>query len=322
MKVYADFLTRRTTTPDHDIGTRFRKESTGVDYIYGQANGAVAAGEHCSFSRDSNKATPLFTSRRSDEMIVKAVGAAFTTLYYGWLQVVVNTKFMYENFLRGGTCHGADNTGLPITTTGAINSLVTGNSNYFEYIMLGAGQTILYPTWTNGSGLMIGLDAADNEGAEWSNGITALSRFAFIIGTDAAFHLKARFTIADVSDIDYCLVGFRKAEAIQADPDNYDEGAWLNVNAGNIFGEAILNGGATDKVDTTDNWADAATHTLEIKVSKTGVVTYLIDGVAPTTVPTSFTFDTGEVVVPILYALNAAASDPTITLLGWEIGLD
>jgi hypothetical protein len=97
--------------------------------------------------------------------------------------------------------------------------------------------------------------------------------------------------------------------------------ACLNVISGNIEIETILNGGATTTTDTTDNWANDGEHTLEIYVSAAGVVTYKIDGVAPT-VTAAFTFDPAEVVVPFFFMLHATASQAGAVLLeSWEVGL-
>lgn len=165
----------------------------------------------------------------------------------------------------------------------------------FEFTNIGT-QTILCPQIT-ASGLNIGRDQADGEGTEITQGITANSRSAFTVGTSGAFYAKCTFSIEDVSGTDDCAFGFRKAEAYQAAIDDYDEMAALNVISGDINIETILNNAGTDTTDTTDDWADGEEHTLEVYVSSSGVVTFKIDGAAPTTTA-AFTFDDDEVVVP------------------------
>ena len=81
--------------------------------------------------------------------------------------------------------------------------------------------------------------------------------------------------------------------------------AVLNVISGDITIETILNAASTTSTDTTDNWADTATHSLKVKVTSAGVVTYLIDGTAPSTTA-AFTFDSGEVVTPFFYFIHAS----------------
>ena len=97
--------------------------------------------------------------------------------------------------------------------------------------------------------------------------------------------------------------------------------ASLLVNVGNIFGAQILNNAATDEDDTTDNWADGETHTLEVYVSAAGVVTYKIDGADPTTAPASFTFDAAEVVVPFVYLRHDADVAGAVEIVSFDCGL-
>jgi len=126
----------------------------------------------------------------------------------------------------------------------------------------------------------------------------------FTVGTHGAFYAELKFSIATVAGTDDCAFGFRKVEALQANVDDYDEMAALNVISGNITIETILNNAGTTSTDTTANWADGETHTLRIDVSSAGVVTYKIDGSAPATTA-AFTFDSGEVVTPFFFQLQA-----------------
>lgn len=210
-------------------------------------------------------------------------------------------------------------TGLPAVTgvatgvTGDENSLNIGGIILEQHI-LGAGQTKIMPTWAT-AGLTLDLDAADDEGAEYSAPIEAASPLEFVVGTEeCSFFVEV--TIADVSDTDDCAFGFRKKEAYQANLDDYDEMACLNVISGDINIETILNGAATTTTDTTDNFADTETHTLEVRVDINGAVTYLIDDAAPTTTA-AFSFDAGEVLIPFAYVLNAAASAPGVVVSKW-----
>lgn len=204
------------------------------------------------------------------------------------------------------------------TGTGGDENLMNLNRSIWEYHMLGT-QTILSPTMGVG-GLDVNMDQTDDDGVECCLGINAANRGVFVVGTAPAFFARMKFSIADVSGTDDCAFGFRKVEAYQANIDDYDEMAALNVISGNITIETILNAGATTATDTTNNWADAATHELEVKVSAAGVVTYKIDGVDPL-VTAAFTFDDAEVVVPFFYALNASDVAGEIVLIEFECGL-
>lgn len=231
-------------------------------------------------------------------------------------QTKLDRDFIFEEFrsnpatakLAGGAAAGA---------TGTTN-VMTFPDNTFEYHIKGT-QTILAPV-IGATGLDISMDNTDDDGVELTNGITARSRVAFVIGTSPAFYMKAKLKIHDVSGTDDLAVGFRKAEAYQANIDDYNDMAALNVISGNITEETILNNGATVVTDTTLDWADDAEKTLEIYVSATGVVSMKVDGVAVPTF-TTFTFDTGDTVVPFLFFLNATDIADGTVVESWEVGL-
>lgn len=225
-------------------------------------------------------------------------------------------RYTLEKFEQDPVCTKKAG-GAPAGATGEEDAMCLGR-NMFEYHILGAGQTILAPSLV-ATGLLVSLDQVDNEGAEYSQGILARSKSAFVVGTDE-FYFKCKLSIADISGADEVAVGFRKAEAYQADIDGYDEMAVLNVISGNITVETILNNGATDVTDTTDDWTDGQTKTLEVYVSKAGVVTFKVDGAAPT-VTAAFTFDDAEVVIPFFHLLHATTTPGDVILQEWECGL-
>ena len=204
------------------------------------------------------------------------------------------------------------------TGTAGDENLMRLNDSQLEYHILGT-QTIVSPTMGVG-GLDVNMDQTNNDGVEVCLGINAANKGVFTVGTSKAFYAKLRFSIADVSGTDDCAFGFRKVEAYQANIDDYDEMAVLNVISGDVNIETILNGAATSTTDTTFNWADGETHTLELQVSDAGVVTFKIDGSVPATTA-SFTFDDGEVVVPFFYFLNAADVAGEVVLKELELGL-
>lgn len=228
----------------------------------------------------------------------------------------INRLHTYETFdanpvtskVAGGAATG---------TAGDRNVLNVGSS-LFEYCILGT-QTILAPSLT-ATGLDIAMDQTANDGIELNHGITAKQRHSYIIGTDGPFFFRVKFKIGDVSGTDDCAIGFRKVEANRPNIDDYLDMAVLNVISGDIKIETILNNAATTTTDTTNNWADGETHELKVKVSAAGVVTYEIDGVAPTATA-AFTFDSADVVMPFLYFLNDTDLVDTLELIEWEVGL-
>ena len=187
-----------------------------------------------------------------------------------------------------------------------------------EWHVLGT-QSILAPVLI-AAGLNIGGDQTNDDGLEVCGGILACNKLTFTVGTDPAFYAKMKFSIGDVTGTDDCAFGFRKVEAYQANVDDYDEMAALNIISGVINTETILNAGDTTTTDTTlTDWGDGETHELEVLVSATGVVTYKYDGSEPTTV-VAFTFDDAEVVTPFLFFLNAAHLADSIVLQHFECG--
>ena len=227
-----------------------------------------------------------------------------------------NRAFTFEEFESPPVCAkqgGAAASG----TNGDVNVMQLEDTN-FEYFIIGT-QTLVGPT-ISADGLLASLDLTNNEGVEYSQGITARSRAAFVIGTSAAFYLKVGLKVADVSGSDICAVGFRKTQAYAAAFADYTDKATLNKAAGDIYVTTALNNGEDSATDTEENWADGASHTLEVYVSAAGVVTFKIDGAAPTATA-AFTFDTGDVVVPFFHLLHDATTPGAVHLTQWECGL-
>jgi len=243
---------------------------------------------------------------------IEGFGDRFDTVE-GALRNIANFQRSIQTDFMGGIVTSKKLGGAATGAGGDEDLMIVGGYGYgnkpavcLEWSPKGT-QTILAPK-TAATGLDVNMDQTEDDGIEITAGILyrAGAPHSFKVGTDGAFYFKATFSIANVSGTDDCAIGFRKAEAYQANIDDYDELACLNVISGDIKIETILNGAATTTTDTTDNWADTETHTLCVKVSATGVVTYEIDDAAPTTVA-AFSFDSGEEVVPFFFFLNAAA---------------
>jgi len=228
----------------------------------------------------------------------------------------INRSHTYETFDQNPTTAALAG-GAAVGSTQAVNMMNLG-STLLEYCIQGT-QTILAPVLT-ATGLDINMDQTDNDGIEISHGILAKSRHSYIIGTDGPFFFRVKFKVADVSGTDDCAIGFRKTAAYTANIDDYTDFAVLNVISGDIKIETALNNGATTTTDTTQNWADGETHTLAVYVSAAGVVTYKVDGAAPTATA-AFTFDTADVVVPFLFFLNATDVAGAVELIEWEVGI-
>ena len=172
-------------------------------------------------------------------------------------------KYIYENFQQNAATSKVGG-GAAGGTAGNRNVLILPTTA-FEYGILGA-QTITAPVIT-AAGLNLGsMDQTADDGLELNHGILASQIPSFIIGTDQAFFLRARFSIGSVAGTDDCAVGFRNIAANQANIDDYADMAVLNVISGDIVIETIKSSAATVTTDTTQNWADGETHELRINV--------------------------------------------------------
>lgn len=229
--------------------------------------------------------------------------------------IILDARKFVENFEVQPIA--SQNDGTIVSGTAGETNVMKLAGHSLEYNIKGT-QTIVLPQLAAG-GLDVGMDQTADDGVEITTGITARAPGAFVIGTDA-FYAKLQFSIATVAGTDDCAFGFRLAEAYQGGIDSYNDMAMLNVIAGAIKIETILNGGGTTTTDTTDAWADAETHELEIRVTNAGVVTYLIDGAAPT-VTAAFTFDDGDVVLPCFFFLSHTGGAGAVLLKHFEYGL-
>ena len=233
-------------------------------------------------------------------------------------QSKMDRDYTYEEFETKPMVSTLASGGGAATGTAGNENLMMFEENSFEYHILGT-QTILAPILA-ATGLDIEMDATDNDGVEITQGITAASRSAFVVGTSAPFFLKVRFSIEDVSETDDLAIGFRLAEAYQANIDSYNTWAAFNIQAGTVNTETELDAGGTTTTDTGETWVNGATKTLEVYVDANGAVTYKIDGVAPTTT-VAFSITDGDTVVPFLYFLHLNTSANSVIIRSWECGL-
>ena len=204
----------------------------------------------------------------------------------------------------------AANTGVePTGATGDTNIMMCQDGVTMQQFILGAGQTIIAPRLEN-DGLLISLDLAASEGAEYYFGHTTSARHTFTIGTSPAFFLEATLKVADSGALDPLFLGFRKLASPNANYTTYTDAGVIGLRATTVkdvitIGKNLNNGGWA-YVNSTDAWTNGETHTLRVNVSGTGVVTYLIDGDAPT-VTQALTFDSKDVVIPFIHLLHIGA---------------
>lgn len=217
------------------------------------------------------------------------------------------------------SCSAPNGYGDPTGTTGDINrAFFPGTFPVTTQYHVKGTQTLLAPLLDTAEGLDVSQDQTDNDGVEHVFGTLGVrGPHVLTVGTHNGF-IKIEFEIADVSGTDDCAVGFRKQEAFQANIDDYDEMAAINVISGDVKVETILNNAATTTTDSGENWADGETHTLEVQlVGRT--VRYLLDDEPLPGIPT-FSFDSGEVVVPFFFFLQATTSPGKVWWKHVEVG--
>ena len=207
--------------------------------------------------------------------------------------------------------------------TGVVNLMSMQEGVIMEQFVLGAGQTIIAPVM-DATGLLVSGDLTVAEGFEYNFGAAlSSSRFAFTIGTSPAFFMEMKYTVADVTGASPYMIGFRKSEANNATLTTYTDYAMIGLDAiatpGFVVLKTELNAGGTTNTDTTDGWVDGASHTVRINVSSAGVVTYLIDGIAPSATA-AYTFDTPDVVVPFFRLEHAAVAPGAVHWESMQIG--
>ena len=165
----------------------------------------------------------------------------------------------------------------------------------------------------------------DNEGLQWvmsypgTKGIEGFD--SFTVGR-YAFYAKLKYSLSDVSVVDYSWFGFRlKSQAAVAEPRaGATDYAVIGPNAGNISVETALNNTTASVLDTTDDWGDGESHTMEVRVSAAGAATFKIDGRDPTVNTTTLTFDSGDVLTPWFVSMKSSGASCDTVLQELEVG--
>lgn len=173
-------------------------------------------------------------------------------------------------------------------------------------------------------GLDIAGDQVSAEAYEMFGGVLGASGRPAVIGVDPAFYFCLTAAVVDASGASDLHVGWRSATQTQTGTIT----TYLNYATIGLEGTSdpntiqIMTGNDdTDvaAVDTTQTWADAASHKLCVNVSATGVTTYTIDGAAPT-VTAAYTFDDGDSVIPFVQVQQSADLSGAIDIMEWAVG--
>lgn len=213
-------------------------------------------------------------------------------------------RYIHEEFDEQPSLSAPNGYGDPTGVTGDKNRALFRNRLYTQYHVKGT-QTLLGPLLDVDKGLDVSQDQTDNDGVEHVFGILG-TKSPFAITVPGYFRMDLAFRIADVSGTDDCAFGLRKNEAFQANIDDYNDGAWLNVILGEIWNETIIGNAATISTDSGHAWADDATHVLSVRLNG-ATVSYYLDG-SPLTGFPAYTFTAALVLVPFFFFLQATTT--------------
>lgn len=244
----------------------------------------------------------------------------------------IDRRYMFDTFGTGPFLSAAaPETGAAVSAT--TDRVVGSAYNLFRVAVCGGNQALLAPFKAAGTGWDISHDLTNNDEIEMfpAGALSTDCPQAYTVGTDAAFFFRVKLTVADASGAELLQIGFRKQAAVtqagDADPPtlgDYTDYAVIGLrgtSATNLIKIATnINNGGETLTDTTMTWADAAQKILMVKVSSAGVITYEVNGAAPTATA-SATFDTGDVMIPFLKLVHGSDVGNGVVIDEWECGL-
>jgi len=221
----------------------------------------------------------------------------------------VTPKKMAEAFREGGYVRclydaqpflaAVDGYGSPTGTDAQVNLAMfpaVPRALQCDYQAIGT-ETLLGPLLDFTTGLVdISEDQTAAEGVIYNFGLNH-TRNPFLVTVGAGVERSFRHTwkIEDASGTATLAFGLFKLEANQPNIDDYDEAAFFDIVAGDVFVKTILNGAATQSVDTGINVADGGEIELEVRI-RGRRVTFLVSGAVVGF--TTFDFDSGEKLIP------------------------
>jgi hypothetical protein len=286
------------------------KATGSTGYVYGRSDGVFqSATNHSPYAIENGQSTGSLGKGFFMDFTVYADGEGLTCYDSGGM----------------GAC-GGNTTLVPCTCT-----ISTGDS----FIWMPIVTETLTPDMDAGS-LDIAADLVDNDGAYLIWGLNGASGRPFTIGRDPAFYMCTRYalsgtTTTTVSGIDQnIMAGFMEVgndEAWNADFEARNSYAGIGVlgtaSSGltleDIYIKTEDDGAGVVSTDTTDSCTENTAQTLCTYVSSSGVVTYTIDGSAPTTTA-AYTFDDNIAVAPFITYLHTTDIADEIDIYWVKVG--
>lgn len=202
------------------------------------------------------------------------------------------------------------------TTAGATNHIYYQYTQYNFTTIATATGTVTPASEATGLDLNAGAPG-DNDHWEMHAGIGGASGRPFIAGVDPAVKFCATFTLHDVSGTDGFWCGLRTPD-VPVVITNYTD--YAAIGLGTNTGDIYVNDKTTGGTDTTDNWADDASHAICTLASAAGVVTYTIDGVAPSATD-AHTLSDGKLFIPFCQLINTSDVADDSWLTNWSMAV-
>jgi len=196
-------------------------------------------------------------------------------------------------------------------------------------------------TGTTAAGLNMQMDqdTAADLGWELNFGSPMGGGTSFTVGTHSGY-IDISVFVADWTEYDAISIGFRKAEAVNTghapiiaagtgDP-VYTDFATFGCQESDLLQMAsdLNNGGSGTYTNSTMTPTDSQNQRFRVSLASDGKVTYLIEQngeanggtmAAPSTMPSQFTFDDGDVVIPYVFVHGKTHIDEALYLKHLEV---
>lgn len=268
-------------------------------------------------------------SRASRKQIIQGQGNSNVVSARKLLdRVNFDRGYIRETFEQQPMATASNGAGATSGTTGAVNTLLFPHA-LFEYVVLGAGQTIKTPVFTL-DGLDISGDQTATEGFEYTNGNTVRCAQMCTIGTNVSRRIL-RFRVADVSGVNPLFVGFRGIQAYDTALANYTDLAGFAISGGLLYIYYQTGGAGLFNFSTGITVADNNYVQVQMDISKSGQCTFRASASAVQQTYTDmtkvvspidfgYTFTQPLQVIPSIFMLQAADLSGAINLLYYEAG--
>jgi hypothetical protein len=223
----------------------------------------------------------------------------------------------------------ADNSGVATGAATEIDQLLFPDGLLYLYYAEQVGGPAVPAFTVTAAGINVQQDATENDDTQFYAPGQVGERQMYTGRTDA-FYVKGTFTVTTVAGLDPLCIGIKTPQA-NADIDAFadvgtayggagEEVVAFCLVAGDIEMITNVNAAGSVSTDSTNNWTDGQTHTLEIDVSAAGLVSYKIDGVAPVASPVAPLTVSADTFFPFfLQAQSATTSAAYVSL--FESGL-